>query len=103
MDYVRLGMRIRRQRKLLGYTQKTVSERAGISLPFYGHIERGSRKASLETLVSIANVLCVSMDTLLQDSLVITTKPLSTDDSLSERSRALLIGIADVLREHDLD
>ena len=38
MDYLRLGQRIRRQRKLMGLTQKEVAERAGISLPFYGHI-----------------------------------------------------------------
>ena len=57
MDYLRLGQRIRRQRKLMGLTQKEVAERAGISLPFYGHIERGTRKASLETTVDIANAL----------------------------------------------
>ena len=43
MDYLRLGQRVRRQRKLLGMTQKEVAEKVGISLPFYGHIERGSR------------------------------------------------------------
>ena len=68
MDYLRLGQRIRRQRKLMGLTQKEVAERAGISLPFYGHIERGTRKASLETTVDIANALGVSTDMLLQDS-----------------------------------
>ena len=64
MDYLRLGQRIRRQRKLLGMTQKEVAEKVGISLPFYGHIERGSRKASLETVINIANALGVSADTL---------------------------------------
>lgn len=102
MDYLRLGQRIRRQRKLMGLTQKEVAERAGISLPFYGHIERGTRKASLETTVDIANALGVSTDMLLQDSLDVMTKPLASDASLSEHSRALLTDIVGVLREHDV-
>ena len=102
MDYLRLGQRIRRQRKLLGLTQKEVAERAGISLPFYGHIERGTRKASLETTVDIANALGVSTDMLLQDSLDVMTKPLASDACLSEHSRALLTDIVGVLREHDV-
>ena len=102
MDYLRLGQRIRRQRKLIGLTQKEVAERAGISLPFYGHIERGTRKASLETTVDIANALGVSTDMLLQDSLDVMTKPLASDASLSEHSRALLTDIVGVLREHDV-
>ena len=84
MDYLRLGQRIRRQRKLMGLTQKEVAERAGISLPFYGHIERGTRKASLETAVDIANALGVSTDLLLQDSLDVMTRPLPSDVVLSE-------------------
>ena len=102
MDYLRLGQRIRRQRKLMGLTQKEVAERAGISLPFYGHIERGTRKASLETTVDIAKALGVSTDMLLQDSLDVMTKPLASDACLSEHSRALLTDIVGVLREHDV-
>ena len=102
MDYLRLGQRIRRQRKLIGLTQKEVAERAGISLPFYGHIERGTRKASLETTVDIANALGVSTDMLLQDSLDVMTKPLASDACLSEHSRALLTDIVGGLREHDV-
>jgi transcriptional regulator with XRE-family HTH domain len=99
MDYIGLGRRIRTQRKLQGMTQKTLAEKAGISLPFYGHIERGTRKASLETIISIANVLRVSTDLLLQDSLL---GALYADDSdLSARQRALINDIVNVLREHD--
>ena len=86
----------------MGLTQKEVAERAGISLPFYGHIERGTRKASLETTVDIANALGVSTDMLLQDSLDVMTRPLASDTSLSEHSRALLTDIVGVLREHDV-
>lgn len=36
---------------------------------FIGHVERGTRKASMEILISIANSLGVGADTLLRDSL----------------------------------
>ncbi len=73
MDYSSLGARIRRERILRGWTQEHLAEKANISLSFLGHIERGTRKASLETLVALANVLDVSMDGLLSESL--THKP----------------------------
>ncbi|MDO4356436.1 MAG: helix-turn-helix transcriptional regulator [Clostridia bacterium] len=69
MDYVKLGIRIRNCRKKLHYTQEQLSELAGISLSFLGHIERGTRKASLETIVSLCNSMNISPELLLQDSL----------------------------------
>lgn len=73
MDYSSLGARIRRERVLRGWTQEQLAEKAGISLSFLGHIERGTRKASLETLVALCNALEVGMDALLAGSL--TSKP----------------------------
>lgn len=69
MDYVGLGRRIRKERKARHMTQGALAEKSGVSISFIGHIERGSRKASIETLVAICNVMSLSMDMLLQDSL----------------------------------
>lgn len=69
MDYRSLGQRIRKQRKAQRMTQEQLAERAGISLSFLGHIERGTRKASVETLVNISNALSLPLDTMLQESL----------------------------------
>ena len=69
MDLFSLGMRIKRQRKLKGWTQDQLAERANVSISFLGHIERGTRKAGMETLVKLANALGVSTDVLLQESL----------------------------------
>ena len=69
MRYDKLGERIRQQRILAKMTQEKLAEKAGISISFLGHIERGNRKASLETIVSICNALKVSPGLLLQDSL----------------------------------
>lgn len=69
MDYADLGHRVRKQRTSLGWTQEQLAKRIGVSTSFVGHVERGSRKASLETLVSLANTLEVSLDYLLAASL----------------------------------
>lgn len=65
MNYIAIGKRIRDLRIKQGFTQESIAEKASISLSFYGHIERGSRKMSLETLVSIATILQCSADYLL--------------------------------------
>lgn len=69
MLYQFMGKRIRQQRQLKHMTQEYLAEKAGISLSFLGHIERGTRKASLDTVVRICNALQVSPRLLLQDSL----------------------------------
>lgn len=58
MDYTAIGARIRRARKLKDLTQQEMAHLVGISLSFYGHIERGSRIMSIETLGKI----CESLD-----------------------------------------
>ena len=65
MDYKSLGHRIRKCRIEKHLTQEKLAEMAGISLSFLGHIERGTRKASLETIVSLSNSLEISIDYLL--------------------------------------
>lgn len=61
VDYVIIGSRVRRRRKELGLTQEQLAEMAAISAPFLGHIERGTRKASIETLVRIGEALDVCL------------------------------------------
>ena len=95
MDYIALGKRIRMQRKLNRMTQEQVAERSGISLSFLGHIERGTRKASLETIVSICNVLKVSPGVLLQDSLLCPDV-----EAPSARQRKLIHEISRVIIEN---
>lgn len=69
VNYQGLGRRVRSARKAAGMTQCELAERLAISTSFLGHIERGSRKASLETMIRIANELNASLDELLADSL----------------------------------
>lgn len=69
MDYVDIGRRIRIQRRHLNLTQGELAKLIGVSSSFIGHLERGTRQASLETLVALANKLDVSVDYLLSASL----------------------------------
>lgn len=90
MMYKRFGERVRGQRVLAQLTQEKLSQLSGISLSFLGHIERGTRKASLDTVVKLANALKVSPNLLLQDSL---------EDGLLDFNTNVSPVQADMLRE----
>lgn len=69
IDYKDFGNRIRNARRQFSLTQEELAEQIGISTSFMGHIERGSRVASLETLVALCNTLRVTPQYLLGASL----------------------------------
>ena len=97
MDYQALGRRIRIQRKLMNMRQDELAAKAGISTSFVGHIERGEKKLSIETLVNICNTLGVSPLQLLQDSLDV--RILNRDTDVGDRNRALFDDMMNVLHE----
>ena len=65
MPYKRMGAEIQRIRLEQGLKQGMVAERADISLSYYGHIERGTRKMSVHTLYNIAMALSCLVDEIL--------------------------------------
>lgn len=65
MPYKYIGKQIQKRRKGKGLTQQELSETADISLSFLGHIERGTRKLSIETLLKLLQALDCSADELL--------------------------------------
>ena len=87
IDYMDLGRKIRDTRKALSMTQEQLAEQVGISASFLGHIERGSRVASLETLVALCNTLRVTPQYLLSASLNIFDPFMPAGISAEERSR----------------
>ena len=60
-----IGANIRAARKNKSLTLDTLSELVGISSSFLGILERGESLLSIETLISICNVLDVSADVIL--------------------------------------
>ena len=70
INYPEVGARIRQQREHIGMTQEQLGEACDLSASFVGHIERGSRKLSVESLYELASVLDVSVDYLLFNSML---------------------------------
>ena len=68
-DYTAIGRRIRKYRIEKGLTQDELRFEVGISKAHMSHIETGKTKISLPTIVSVANILGVTLDSLLCDSL----------------------------------
>ena len=91
MDYEALGKRVRQQRKLANMTQSQLAAAIQVSTSYIGHIERGIKHCSLETVVDLS--------ILLQDSL---DNALITDfNDMSVTNRSILNDIAHILREYD--
>ena len=89
LDYEAIGTRVRKHRKEKNLTQEVLAEQCGISAAFLGHIERGTRSLSVETLFRIAQKLSVSTDYLLFESQT------SNNDLLSQ--------IASILSDKDIE
>ena len=62
IDYKELGKRIRAERRRQDLTQEKLAEMADISDSFMGHIERGGRTLSIETLAKLANALNMNIE-----------------------------------------
>lgn len=97
MDYTMLGRRIRRYRIEKHLTQEQLAEMADVSASFLGHIERGTRVASLETLMKLCAVLEVTPNDLLGDDLAAARADLPEQVMISPNE--LLQGIVLLLRK----
>ena len=87
IDYKLVGTKINNKRKELGYSQESLTELCNISPSYLGHIERGSRRLSMDIAVKLAHYLNVSLDYLLLD--------------YAGNSSAILTNIEAVLRNQD--
>ena len=101
MDYEALGKRVRTQRKLQDMTQEELAAAINVSTSFIGHIVRGTRKLSVETLVSLADALKISCDMLLQDSLDPDVSRRSNSGGISRNTKQLLREIVNMLDEDE--
>lgn len=94
MLYRTLGSRIRQRRQSLYLTQADLAARASISASFLGHIERGTRVLSVDTLMS----LCRALDTTPNDLLGMTYPPSQRPDDMNLLAQELLQVTLDLLR-----
>ena len=93
-----MGYRVRQQRELNQLTQAQLAEKAGVTMSFIGHIERGEKKASVDTVVALCNALAISPSVLLQDSL--SDGAMQSQLTIDENNEDLMKGIMHMLREH---
>ncbi|MCI9978426.1 helix-turn-helix transcriptional regulator [Clostridioides difficile] len=70
LDYKAIGQRIKIARIKKRLTQEVLSEKINVSPQHVSNVETGNSTASLQILVAIANVLDVSMDELLCDTIL---------------------------------
>lgn len=60
----KVGKRIRRTRRQLGFSQEELADRAGMHLSTLGRIERGESNPPVHTVSKIAKALKTSVDEL---------------------------------------
>ena len=100
IDFDAVGIKLRAERARSGQTQEQVAEAIGITPAFVGHIERGERSMSLDTLINLCNLYHVTIDYLLSDTLppeddnALTQIAAILKDKSSEQQAAIL----DILR-----
>ena len=87
MDKLTMGDRIREARKQKAFTQEQLAEKLDVSVESVSHIERGTRLPSIQVFIKIIEVLGVSADYLLRDS--ISTGQLFGDNALGRKIEQL--------------
>lgn len=65
LNFSLIGMRVKEVRKQNRITQAQLAEMTSLSLSYISHIETAQKKASLESLVRIADALGITVDELL--------------------------------------
>lgn len=65
MNYRLMGAKLRKARKKMRLTQEQAAEQVDMSASMIGHIERGSRIPSVETIVRLCKLYHVSADIIL--------------------------------------
>lgn len=63
-----IGNNVAKYRNVAGLTQAQLADKVGISTAFISRVERGQKMMKVSTLSAVANVLNVSCDALLSDS-----------------------------------
>jgi len=99
MDYTIMGQRIRHYRVRNQMTQEQLAELADISASFMGHIERGSRIASLDTLMKLCAALGVTPNDLL--SVDVLPGAVNLPEKISVSPKRLISSVALLLMEQE--
>ena len=83
MEKLTIGDRSKEIRKKRGLTQEQLAEKLDISVQFVGQIERGLKLPSMPVFIKLVEILNVSSDYLLRDS--VSTGQLLGDNALGRK------------------
>ncbi len=70
VNYKDIGERIRKLRLEKGWSQRRLADKIDMTTTHISHIENGTTKLGLPTIIEIANVLNTTVDHILCDSIV---------------------------------
>ncbi|WPC42379.1 helix-turn-helix transcriptional regulator [Clostridium sp. JS66] len=65
INYKELGIRLKLERKKMGFTREKLAELIGVTTAYIGVLERGEKRMTVDTLVNISNCLHVTTDYLI--------------------------------------
>lgn len=105
MDKLMIGDRIKAARKKLNLTQEALAEKVDVTLYYMGEIERGVKTPSLDLFIRLVEVLDVSADYLLRDTVstgnVYGDKRMARKlENLTPRQRAAVEALIDTYIEY---
>ncbi|MBQ7865619.1 MAG: helix-turn-helix transcriptional regulator [Clostridia bacterium] len=98
MNYTDLGHKVRILRRARRITQEELATQVGISASFLGHIERGTRVLSLDTLLALCDTLGVTPNDLLSVEAYAAQQQLPTD--LTEKEQRQLKELISLYLKH---
>lgn len=100
LDFKAIGKRIKIARIRTNFTQEIVADKIGVTPQHVSNIETGNSSVSLTTLIAIANLLKVSVDELLCDT-ILKSKPVflkEADEILSDCNDYEVRVLVDILK-----
>ena len=105
VDKLNMGDRIKETRKKQGLTQDQLAEKVDVSLEYISQIERGLKIPSMQVFIKLVEVLDVSADYLLRDT--VSTRNLYGDkqiwrklERLTPKQRVALEALIDTYLEY---
>ena len=75
VDFIEIGSRVSKRRKILNLTQEELAEKADLSTTHIQNIERASSKCSINSLMKLSIALQVTPDYLLSGTYVYMDEP----------------------------
>ena len=104
LNYKIIGTRIKEIRLKKCLTQEKLAEMCNLSVSYISWIESAKKKASLESLVKLGNILGVTVDTFLNGHQINDTKEYKSDliriiEDCSSYDKRLIFELATVIKK----